>query len=173
MASLGAALGQKSGTDAFDDVPAGYWLGWAVANGVTVRVGEDRFDPEAKVARAQVVTFLYRTVNLLQGNRVTAHAAKGTIAFGSRRDKYAEVFLMPTGDISANSPTTTSPTDWDPSWSPDGPHIAYTGFQNHTQGEIQAMDINGTTPRRLAYNNHNGRHDGDPCRSPDGTQNAF
>ena len=64
----GPVTGGGLGSDAFVDVSAGHWadeeVGWAVVNGVTVGVGEGRFDLDRVVTRAQIATFLYR-VNLL------------------------------------------------------------------------------------------------------------
>ncbi len=73
--TLVAQTGTPLGSDTFDDVPAGHWadeaIGWAVQNGITSGVGDDRFDPNGTVTRAQIVTFLHRAVNLLEGNTPT------------------------------------------------------------------------------------------------------
>ena len=59
------------GSDRFDDVPADHqaneYIGWAVVNGITAGVAERRFDPDGSVTRAQIVTFLNRANNLLDG----------------------------------------------------------------------------------------------------------
>ena len=48
----------------FVDVPSTEYyyeaVNWAVANGITTGVGNNRFDPNGQCTRAQVVTFLYR-----------------------------------------------------------------------------------------------------------------
>ena len=73
--TLVAQTGTPLGSDTFDDVPTGHWadeaIGWAVTNGITSGVGGGRFDPDGTVTRAQIVTFLHRAVNLLEGNTPT------------------------------------------------------------------------------------------------------
>ena len=55
----------------FVDVPAGTYyteaVKWAVENGITSGVDETHFSPDKPCTRAQVVTFLYRLYQLLQG----------------------------------------------------------------------------------------------------------
>ena len=89
MALAGTAGGQVSdtrGSDVFDDVPSGHWadeaIGWAVSNGITVGVGEGRFDLDGIVTRAQIITFLYRTVSSLEHDSVGGTPAKGSDIFG-------------------------------------------------------------------------------------------
>ena len=66
----GAVEGGGLGSGLFDDVPVGHWadeeVGWAVAGGVTVGVGEDRFALDRVVSRAQIVTFVFRVVHLVE-----------------------------------------------------------------------------------------------------------
>ena len=54
----------ESGAAAFDDVSADAYYAeavqWAVENGITDGVGDNRFAPDATCTRAQIVTFLYR-----------------------------------------------------------------------------------------------------------------
>ena len=53
LLATGAAAGQESGSDTFNDVPAGHWadqaIGWAVANDITRGVAANRFDPDGTV----------------------------------------------------------------------------------------------------------------------------
>ena len=48
----------------FSDVPAGAWFAeevdWAIKSEITSGVGDNRFDPQGEVTRAQAVTFLWR-----------------------------------------------------------------------------------------------------------------
>ncbi len=180
----GSAIGLASGSGSFDDVPAEHWaeesIAWALANGVTVGVGDAQFDPEGLATRAQMATFLYRTVNLLQGNRITAHSAKGTIAFASKRHRYTskpyrstEIFIMNADGGNVRQLTYNDFPTWSPSWSPDGAMIAYMGFENYGQAEIYVLNVRDATSRRLTYNNDEGHHDGDPSWSPDGARIAF
>ena len=54
--------------DSFSDVPASAYysipVSWAVANGITNGIGNNRFAPEDVCTRAQIVTFLYRDLKL-------------------------------------------------------------------------------------------------------------
>ncbi|MDE0233254.1 MAG: S-layer homology domain-containing protein [bacterium] len=51
-------------TTGFTDVPAGHYaedaIAWAVEQGITQGCADDRFCPDEKVTRAEIVTFLYR-----------------------------------------------------------------------------------------------------------------
>lgn len=42
-------------------------LKWAAANGITKGTGDGKFEPDKACTRAQVVTFLYRLYNLIEG----------------------------------------------------------------------------------------------------------
>ena len=70
----GPVDGGGLGSEVFVDVPVGHWadeeVGWAVAGGVTVGVGGGRFDLDGVVSRAQIVTFLFRVVRLVEGGGV-------------------------------------------------------------------------------------------------------
>ncbi|MDE0232327.1 MAG: S-layer homology domain-containing protein [bacterium] len=59
-----------AGSEVFTDVPMGHpadqAIGWALSSGVTTGVGEDLFDPEGTVTRAQMVTFLHRAAMLVE-----------------------------------------------------------------------------------------------------------
>ena len=70
----GPVGGESLGSDSFSDVPVGHWadeeVGWAVANGITVGVGQGRFALNRVVSRAQIVTFLFRVHRLLVENTV-------------------------------------------------------------------------------------------------------
>ena len=77
----GPVGGGGLGSDVFVDVPAGHWadeeVGWAVDVGVTVGVGDNRFDLDRVVSRAQIVTFLFRVVGLVEESRVDVRVEAG------------------------------------------------------------------------------------------------
>ncbi len=56
-----------SGSASFTDVPAGKWytepINWAVSNGITSGVGNNRFGVSDTCTRVQIVAFLYKAVN--------------------------------------------------------------------------------------------------------------
>lgn len=58
---------KTSAANQFDDVPADAFytqaVNWAVQEGITLGVGNNLFDPDAKCTRAETVTFLYRFKN--------------------------------------------------------------------------------------------------------------
>ena len=64
---LWRAMGQPAAASgaSFADVPADSYyaqaVAWAVENGITIGVGNGRFDPNSTCTRAQIVTFLYRS----------------------------------------------------------------------------------------------------------------
>jgi len=55
---------EVSGEGSFSDVASGAYyenaVRWAVANGITAGTGQNRFSPDARCVRGQVVSFLYR-----------------------------------------------------------------------------------------------------------------
>lgn len=91
---LGGPGGGGLGSGVFVDVPEGHWadvaVGWAVAGGVTRGVGDNRFDLDRVVSRAQIVTFLFRVVRLVEESRVDvtveavdlAHVDPGEVTVG-------------------------------------------------------------------------------------------
>ena len=82
---LGGPVGGGGlGSDVFVDVPVGHWadeeVGWAVVGGVTVGVGGGRFDLGRVVSRAQIVTFLFRVVGLVEESRVVVRVGEVDLA---------------------------------------------------------------------------------------------
>ncbi len=157
LLGTGAATGQESGSDTFNDVPAGHWaeqaIGWAVANNITRGVAAGRFDPDGTVTRAQIVTFLYRTFHFAQGNPVTASATEGTIAFSSNRDGDHDVYLMNSDGSNVRQLTHNSSIDTTPSSSPDGTRIAFTRYLDG-DAEVFVMNADGSNRRQISDNDH-------------------
>ena len=92
----------------------------------------------------------------------TWHPGGTKIAFTSKRDGHMEIYLMD-ADGSNQVRLTYSESSSQAAWSPDGTKIAFT-----TQGQIYAMDPNGTNPVNLSNSQASGA-----AWSPDGTKIAF
>ena len=91
----------------FRDVPSDYYteaVRWAVSKGITDGTSADTFSPDAVCTRAQIVTFLWRTMG--------KPAASGTINFRDvASDYYTEAvrWAVSKGITSGITPTTFSP----------------------------------------------------------------
>ena len=59
---------------------------------------------------------------------------------------------------------------YNPSWSPDGTQLVYTGGQGYGTYELYVINADGTNQRRLTHNTH---HEFLPAWSPDGARIAF
>ncbi len=90
------------------------------------------------------------------------HPGGTKIAFTSERDGHSEIYLMD-ADGSNEVRLTYSASSSQAAWSPDGTKIAFT-----TQGQVYAMDPNGTNPVSLTNSQASGA-----AWSPDGTKIAF
>ena len=161
-----------SGSELFDDVPAGHWtdeaIGWAVTSGVIEGVNDRTFDLYGIVSRAEVITMLYRTVRAVQGKPVTGVSwLDGTLVYSADVDGDDEIFAMNADGISQLTNNTHS--DISPAWSPDSTKIA---FQSDRDGdyEIFVMNADGTQPIQLTNNT---RRDSAPNWSPSGRQIVF
>ena len=167
-----AAAGQESGSETFDDVPAGHWaeeaIGWGVANDLTRGVGEGRFDPNGTVTRAQIVTFLHRAVSLILETQDTV-AMNSSIIFVSDHDGDRETVVM---NADGTNPRQLTNNDYEENWGNRSPDGTKTVFSRDSDGdtEIFVMNADGTNPRQLTNNTH---RDSFPSWAPDGTRIAF
>ena len=185
------------GSDVFDDVPAGHWadepIGWAVDNEITRGVGGGRFGLDGVVTRAQIITFLYRTVTKFQG-APSVTPSKGSDVFDDvPAGHWADVSIgwavsskiiegvddatfgleatVPRSEIVALLHRTTNLVHGKPLVTVTGPENAIT-FDSNRDGdaEVFVMDADGTNERKLTNNTYD---DQGPVWSPDSTQIAF
>ena len=93
----------------FDDVKSGQWYTdavlWAVENGITNGTSATTFSPNAKVTRAQTVTFLYRAA---KGEPVDASNPFKDVAAGQYYSD-AVMWAVANGITNGTSPTTFYP----------------------------------------------------------------
>jgi Tol biopolymer transport system component/peroxiredoxin len=94
---------------------------------------------------------------------------KREIAFASRRDGNAEIYVMSTNGSEQINLTKNRAHDSRPSWSPDGTKIAFVSNRDRNY-EIYVMDLDGSEQRRLT---NNSAVDEYPCWSSDGAKIAF
>jgi TolB protein len=87
------------------------------------------------------------------------------IAFVSRRDGNAEIYLMNTDGSGLRRLTRNTVGDRNPVWSPDGRRIAF-----ESNWQLNVMNADGSRQRRLT---RNGGRNFTPAWSPDGQQIAF
>ena len=92
-----------------------------------------------------------------------------SIAFVSRRDGNAEIYVMDADGGNLRRLTNHSADDWYPSWSADGRSIAFYSYRDGN-AEIYVMDADGSNLRRLT--NHSA-DDYSPSWSADGRSIAF
>ena len=92
------------------------------------------------------------------------------IAYVSLANAY-DIFTM-NPDGSGVVQLTSSPSeDVDPSWSPDGKHIAFSSTRSGGTYDIWIMEANGANPIRFTMTDD--AHESAPAWSPDGTRIAF
>ena len=104
--------------------------------------------------------------------------AQGQIAFVSRRDGNAEIYVMDADGGNQRRLTNNRHDDWEPSWSPDGKRIVFASDRDEHPdrvpgwftSEIYVMDADGSNQLNLTNNPDDDR---DPAWSPDGNRIAF
>ena len=132
-------------------------------------VSEDTFDLNGTVPRAEIVSFLHRTVDLVQETPRDASPAGGSITFTSTRDGDTEIFVMDADGANQRQLTDNTFLDNFPSWSPDGTQIIFSSDRGGGE-EIFVMGADGANERQLTDNSF---PDFAPSWSPDGAQIAF
>ena len=102
--------------------------------------------------------------------------AQAQIAFFSRRDGNAEIYVMDADGGNQRRLTNNPNSDWFPSWSPDGKRIAFVSDRdghflgNIPTSEIYVMDADGGNPQNLTNDPND---DWFPSWSPDGKRIVF
>jgi len=114
----------------------------------------------------------------LQPNTTTAASplVGNWLAFSTTRNGNGDIYILNldaalkgSSPVAATRLTTNPASDFDPTWSPDGTHIAFRS-QRDGNDEIYVMNADGTCQRNLTNDPVN---DWSPAWSPDGTRIAF
>ena len=100
------------------------------------------------------------------------HSANGRIAFTSRRDGNAEIYIAALDLSGAQRLTNTTATDARPALHPAGTTIAFVSSRSGAQ-RVWLVDADGANPRALATGSPTFVPEGSPSWSPSGDRIAF
>ena len=150
------------------------------ASGITATLQAGHYTIEATTYHADQTGQFILTVSGLTAavspEPTPTTPAAGRIAFTSTRDIDVDIHLMDLVNGSVTNVTRLTDDaapDWEPSWSPDGNHIAFTslsGTGRNANRDIFRMNADGSHITRLT---DDAAPDDDPSWSPDGGQIAF
>ncbi|MEI6276693.1 MAG: DUF5050 domain-containing protein [Prolixibacteraceae bacterium] len=92
------------------------------------------------------------------------------IAFVSRRDGNAEIYVMNLDGTSVKRLTNNSAWDLHPAWSPDGTKLAFVSTRNGVRNIYSMAAADGANVTRITSNT---RNDDSPSWSPDGMEIVY
>ena len=140
------------------------WVGIVIYYGV-----HNRLNKSVAIASSIII------IGFFIGDKI-ASAGSGRIAFMSRRDGNAEIYVM-NEDGSMQTNLTNKPSnDYWPQWSPDGSKIAFHSYEpgqdagENVSSEIYIIDVRGKTWVRLT---NNGAANKFAAWSPDGSRIVY
>ena len=122
----------------------------------------------------KVLIFNYTLCALFMFSHSTVVMAQApampTVAFVSKRDGNAEIYVMNPDGSGQRNLTQHPAEDYDPAWSPDGKQILFSSNRDTDVFDLYLMDADGTNVRKvfetLAYRMN-------PTWSPDGKRIAY